>query len=112
MSFTGLIFSPDGRRLFLANVNGSVKVFDVGTNGHVTGAFSIALPDANAPRRTNEIPAGLALSRDGRRLYVALNLSNRLGEFDATTGKLLRLFDVGVAPFDVVLVGDRAYVSN
>ena len=112
VSYTGLIFSPDGRRLFLANVNGSVKVFDVATNGHMAGAFSIALPHANAPRRTNDIPAGLALSRDGRRLYVALNLSNRLGEFDAGTGKLLRLFDVGVAPFDVVLVGDRAYVSN
>ncbi len=112
LSYTGLIFSPDGRRLFLANVNGSVKVFDVATNGHVSGAFSIALPNANAPRRTNDIPAGLALSRNGRRLYVALNLSNRLGEFDAATGKLLRLFDVGVAPFDVVLVEDRAYVSN
>ena len=112
LSFTGLIFSPDGQRLFLANVNGDVKVFDVGADGKVTGAFSIPLPRATAPRRTNEIPAGLALSRDGRRLYVVLNLSNKLGEFDATNGKLLRQWDVGVAPYDVALVGDKAYVSN
>ena len=70
------------------------------------------LPPANAPRRKPEIPAGLAVSRDGKRLYVALNLSNRLAELDAATGKVLRLWDVGVAPYDVVLAGHKAYVSN
>ncbi|HMJ65381.1 MAG TPA: phosphoesterase, partial [Candidatus Binatia bacterium] len=112
LSFTGLIFSADGSRLYLANVNGSVKVFDVTRDGKVTGSFSIRVPHANAPRRTNDIPAGLALSPNGRRLYVALNLSNRLGEFDTSNGKLLRMFDVGVAPYDVVLLGNKAYVSN
>jgi YVTN family beta-propeller protein len=112
VSYTGLIFSADGSRLFLANVNGNIKVFDVAKDGKVDGAFSIPLPPANAPRRTNDIPAGLALSRDGKRLYVALNLSNRLGEFDAQSGRLLRLFDVGAAPYEVALVGDKAYVSN
>jgi YVTN family beta-propeller protein len=48
----------------------------------------------------------------GKRLFVALNLSNRLAEFDALTGDLLWLYDVGVAPYDVALVGDKAYVSN
>jgi DNA-binding beta-propeller fold protein YncE len=27
VSFTGLAFSPDGRRIYMANVNGSIKVF-------------------------------------------------------------------------------------
>jgi YVTN family beta-propeller protein len=112
LSYTGLVFSPDGKRIYLSNVNGSVKVFNVAVDGKVRPTFSIALPPANAPRRKEEIPAGLALSADGRRLYVALNLSNRLGEFDANTGKLLRTFNVGVAPYDVVVVGPKAYVSN
>ncbi len=112
LSYTGLVFSPDGRRIYLSNVNGSVKVFAVDLEGQVKGYFTIPLPPANAPRRKQEIPAGLALSADGTKLYVALNLSNRLGEFDAATGRQLRLFDVGVAPFDVVLVGRKAYVSN
>ena len=112
LSFTGLAFSPDGKRIYLSNVNGSVKVFNVAPDGNVSGAFSIAMPPANAPRRKEEIPAGLALSPDGRRLYVALNLSNRLGEFDALSGKLLRAFNVGVAPYDVVVAGTKAYVSN
>ncbi len=112
LSFTGLIFSPGGSRIYLANVDGSIKVFEVDHEGEVSPSFSMALPPARAPRRTNDIPAGLAISRDGRRLYVALNLSNRLGEFDAATGELLRMFDVGVAPYAVVLAGHKAYVSN
>ena len=70
------------------------------------------MPAADAPRRKQEIPAGLAISRDGRRLYVALNLSNRLAEIDPATGKVLRSWPVGFAPYGVVLVGDKAYVSN
>jgi len=54
----------------------------------------------------------LAVSPDGRRLYVAGNLGNRLHEIDTVSGKALRSWDTGVAPYDVVLVGDKAYVSN
>ena len=112
MSYTGLRFAPDGRRAFLSDVNGSIAVFDVGDDGTVRNARSIALPPARAPRRLEEIPAGLAVSEDGRRLYVCGNLSNRLLELDAASGRVLRAIDVGVAPFDVVLLAGKAYVSN
>ncbi len=112
LSYTGLIFSPDGSRIYLSNVDGDVKVFHVDSDGQVSGLPPIALPAANAPWRKEAIPAGLALSRDGRRLYVVLNLSNRLAEIDTATGVVLRLWPVGFAPYDVVLVGDKAYVSN
>ena len=112
VSFTGLIFSPNGRRIFLSNVKGTLKVFSVTSDGKVTPSHSWPLPPANAPRRKPEIPAGLALSVDGSKLYVCGNLSNKLIELDAASGKVLRTFDVGVAPFDVVLVGSKAYVSN
>ena len=114
LSFTGLVFSPDGARIYLANVNGSIKVFGVARDGKVTGLYSILLPESGlvGRKKEKEIPSGLALSPDGKRLYVVLNLSNRLAELDAVTGKVLREFDVGFAPFDVVLAGHKAYVSN
>jgi YVTN family beta-propeller protein len=112
VSFTGLIFSHSGKRLFLSNVEGSVKVFDVDKQGQIEPARSFPLPQANAPRRKPEIPAGLALSADDKKLYVCGNLSNQLLELDAVTGKLLRAFEVGEAPYDVVLVGQKAYISN
>ncbi len=112
LSYAGLLFSPDGRRVYLSNVNGSVKVFAVGPDGAVSPSHTIPLPPAGAPRREEEIPAGLALTEDGERLFVCGNLSNRLYELDASSGKVLRTFDVGVAPFEVVLAQGKAYVSN
>jgi YVTN family beta-propeller protein len=112
LSFTGLAFSPDGSRIYLANVNGDIKVFSVLKDHTVVPLFSIPLPPANRPGHTNEIPAGLAVSPDGKRLYVALNLSNGLAELDTSTGRVLRTWNVGVAPFDVVLAGKKVYVSN
>jgi DNA-binding beta-propeller fold protein YncE len=112
VSFTGLIFSPQGDRIYMSNVEGSVKVFAVGPDRKVTPSHSFALPPAGAPRRDAEIPSGLAISPDGKRLFVCANLSNRLLEIDTTTGKTLRAFNIGVAPYDVVLVGNKAYVSN
>lgn len=112
VSYTGLIFAPDGRRIYLSNVNGSIKVFTVSDTGEVVPSHSLALPRESAPRRQEEIPSGLACSADGARLYVCGNLSNRLHEIETATGKLLRSFDVGVAPYDVRVVGQRAFVSN
>ena len=112
LSFTGLIFSPDGSRIFLSNVEGSIKIFGVKTGGKVAGLYSYPLPPANAPTRKAEIPAGLAISPDGKRLYVALNLGNCLAELDTATGKVLRQWDAGVAPYAVALAGSKAYVSN
>lgn len=112
LSYTGLIFSPDGARVYLSNVNGSVKVFGVNNEGAAEPLGSWPLPKANAPRRADEIPAGLAVTADGKRLFVCGNLSNRVFELDTASGEVLRTWDVGVAPFDVALVGDKAYVSN
>ena len=110
-SLTGLAFSPDGKRLYLSASAGSVRVFPVSSN-HVGHPTAFAIPEAKAPQQKREVPTGLAVSPDGRRLYVAGNLGNRLYELDALTGQPLRQWRAGVAPFDVVLVGNKAYVSN
>ena len=74
VSYTGLIFSADGMRIYLSSVNGTIKVFAVDKSGKVTGKGQLqTCPRQLRPERKTEIPAGLALSRDGKRLYVALN---------------------------------------
>lgn len=111
LSFCGLVFSPAGDRLYYSNVNGSIKVFAVESES-VRGLANFTLPPAKAPTREAEVPAGLAVSEDGRRLYVAADLGNRLLELDASKGQVLRSWPVGVAPFGVALARGKAYVSN
>lgn len=111
-SFTGLVFSPNGRSIYLSNVQGSIKVFSVDATNKVSPSHVIRIPDANAPQRKQEIPSGLAISPDGKRLFVCGNLSNRLLEIDIETSKVTRTFDVGFAPYDVKLAGNKLIVSN
>jgi YVTN family beta-propeller protein len=112
MSFTGLIFSPVGRNIYLPNSRGTIWKFTLEQNHVIGWPQLIGLPETEAPKQRREIPSGLAISSDGRRLYVAGNLGNQLYELESSTGKLLRSWDTGVAPYDVALVGDKAYVSN
>ena len=112
MSYAGLAFSPDGKRLALSNVNGDVKLFEIAQDGTLAPWRVVALPEAKAPDRAAEIPAGLAWSADGTRLFVCGNLSNRLFEIDVTVGTVQKTYEVGVAPFNVARVGDKLYVSN
>ena len=112
MSYTGLTFSPDGTRIYLSDINGNVNVFSVTPDQQISPLCSFPLSPVVQAHRTNDIAAGIAVSRDGKTLYVAGNLSNRLLEIEAASGRILRSWPVGVAPFDVVLVGRKIYVSN
>src|SRR5207249_2626875 len=111
-SLTGLIFSPDGKRVYVSTIGGNIRVFAVEKDQSLRSLSTFAVPEAKTPKQKNELPTGLAATADGQRLYVAGNLGNKLHEMDASTGKVLRSWDTGVAPFDVVLVAGKAYVSN
>ena len=112
LSFTGLVFSPDGTRIYLSNVNGDLKVFGVAKDETISPLMSISLPAANKPARKYDVPTGIAVSPDGKTLYVALNIGNKAVELDAASGKLLHTWDTGNAPYDVALCGKKLYVSN
>lgn len=112
LSFTGLVFAPDGKRIYVSNTGGNIWVFPLDEAGRAGQPLIFSLPNANAPQQKHEIPSGLAVSPDGRRLYVTGNLGNRLHELDTETGAALRSWDTGVAPYDVVLAQRKAYVSN
>lgn len=112
MSFEGLIFSPDGKRIYLSNTGGNVWVIPVDSDRIIGKPILFNVPGANAPNQKHELPTGLALSHNGERLYVVGSLGNRLHELDTRTGKVLRTWDTGAAPFTVVLAAGKAYVSN
>ena len=105
--YSGVAFSPDGTRAFAADGPGSaVHTFAI-AEGAVTETQEIQINGA-------VWPAGVAVSPDGGRLYVAANLADSLLVFDATKRKLLATVAVGHLPFAVALnrSGSLAYVTN
>ena len=114
-SYKGIVFAPDGRRLFMSCIRGTIKVFAVSENGELEPQPAIEIP---AARAENALPAGLAIAtatgnaKKNPSLWAALNLNNTLAEFNLNDGSLIREIAVGNAPFDVVLVDAKAYVSN
>ena len=112
LSFTGLVFSPDGKRIYMSSVSGNICVFRVDDKGQVAADFTIPLPATKNTLREAEIPAGLAVSADGGKLYAALNLTNKLVEIDTATKKITREWTTGMVPYDVAIVNGKIYVSN
>jgi len=110
-SFKGIVFAPDGKRVYASTTTDAIGVFDVSDDGKLTAAKPIEVPPKSRTER-DVAPVGMAISADGKSLLVALNMRNSLAEIDLATGKLTREIAVGNAPYDVVIVGRNAYVSN
>jgi YVTN family beta-propeller protein len=115
--FIGLVYAPDGKRLYAsAGGNNKIRVYDVAADGTLTERPSIALPPGavRAFGDRGPFPAGLAISPDGSRLYVANNLDNTLSIVDTASGAIVATAAVGSNPYAVVLSHDgrTAYVSN
>lgn len=112
ISLTGLLFSSDSTRIYLSNAKGNVWLFTLEQNQIVGRPRLFPLPETDSPKQRKEIPTGLALSADGSRLYVAGNLGNKLDELDSLSGRPIRSWETGVGPYEVVVAGNKAYVSN
>lgn len=111
-AFVGLAFSPDGRTLYASGGNQDVVYRYDWSRGAGTLRDSLVLA-AKAPRRAGtRYPAGLALSPDGRMLYVAENLADSLAVVDLTTGRVVQRFPTERYPYDVAADRNGAvYVS-
>ena len=96
-----------------SSTRGNIGVFDVSDEGQLAAIAPIVLPTKTSGGRSGgALPVGLAVDPEGKSLFVAININNTLGEIDIPSGKLVREIAVGNAPYDVVLVGRQAYVSN
>ncbi|MFI5456315.1 MAG: bifunctional YncE family protein/alkaline phosphatase family protein [Isosphaerales bacterium] len=126
-SFSGLVWSAGGERLFAGGgFDDRIYRFD-----HAAGLLSkktvFEYPDRNAflaepnpqhgegTTRYQRVPAGLALSSDGKTLYVAAAFGHSLGRFDAESGAFqgeIRL-EAGSYPYGLALDESRKqlYVS-
>jgi YVTN family beta-propeller protein len=110
-AFVGLVFSADGHSLFTSGGNRDVVYRYSWADGRATLADSIVLGIVPAGKNGTRYPAGIALSADGRTLYVAENLDDSLAVIEVASGRVVQRVPTGRYPYDVVTAADQVFVS-
>jgi YVTN family beta-propeller protein len=111
-SYTGILFSGGGEKLFASNTHGTIGVFTVQPDGGLKAESPIKIPTSLTGKSASALPAGLTFGAEGKNLWAALNLHNTVAEIDLAAGRVLWEIPVGNAPYEVVRVGGKLYVSN
>ena len=105
VSPAGMVVSPDGRFVYLANTGSStVSVLNTDNN---TVAKTIALPRGSRP-------IGVALSPSGRYLYTADGGADRVSVLDTRRERVVTSVRVGTQPLGVAVApdGQTIYAAN
>ena len=106
-AFLGLAFSPDGQTLYASGGDDdSVFRYDW-RDGAATLRDRIELEAKEPEARGRRFPAGLGVSADGSRLYVAENLSATLAVVDTASGRVLQRLPAGDLPYGVAVAPDH-----
>ncbi|HWJ24249.1 MAG TPA: YncE family protein, partial [Gemmatimonadaceae bacterium] len=111
-AFFGLAFSPDGRTLYTSGGNQDVVYRYAWNGGDPALRDSIVLARKAPTSAGTRYPAGLALSPDGRTLYVAENLADSLAVVDVATKRVIARYATERYPLAVVVAANgTVYVS-
>jgi len=105
-AFVGLVFSPDGRTLYASGGNQDVVYRYAWAHGAATLRDSLVLAVRQPRKSGTRYPAGIGVSPDGRRLYVAENLADSLAVVDVATGRVLRRYPTERYPYGVAVAPD------
>jgi YVTN family beta-propeller protein len=112
-AFVGLAFSGDGRALYASGGNTDAVYRYRWSGDSAVLADSIVLAPRAPHADGTHYPAGLALSADGRWLYVAENLADSVAVVDVATGTVMQRLATGRYPYGVAVGADGAvFVSN
>ena len=122
--FTGILFSPDGRKIYATDSEGRVLVAALSQGNTWQWQEPILLPGPGVdedvlpglkptdPARNPSSPGGMAADPERQELWVTLSRNNTVGVVDLKSGDLTQI-PVGMAPYTVLLGRDhKAYVSN
>ena len=107
-AFLGIAFSPSGKALYTSGGNEDVIYRYAWENGEARPNGKLVLAATKADQDPTRYPAGLAISPDGNRLYVAENLSDSLAILDVPSGRVLQRLPTAHYPYDVVVGHDGA----
>ena len=118
-SMHGILVAPDGLHIYLTSAQKNLWEAEIDADGKAKWSRSILLSDNAFRDKSFKAPdsvhsTGMALSSDGKTLYVCLANWNAVSVIDLAAGKCTAQIPVGVAPFGIALSPDGkfAYVTN
>ena len=97
-AYDGVLYSKDGTQLYFSQDNGRVVVANVAPDGTPSVNTTIPLPTTSGAVNNG----GLALSADGKTLYVVLNMRNSVGVIDLASNQYAGTIPVENAPKSIV----------
>ena len=98
-----VVFLPDGQHAYVnAENDGTVGIIDM-TKNELAGTISLGTP--------GEIkPMGMALSQDGKKLFVTTGKGKKLFVIDTGTNQVAQSVEVGGRPWGIALSPDGKYI--
>ncbi len=94
-----VVFMPDGVHAYVnAENDGSIGIIDM-TKNEMTGTVTLGTPGQVKPM-------GLALSEDGKKLYVTTGKGKSVMVVDTATNTVATSFEVGQRPWGIALAPD------
>ena len=111
-SFSGIVFSPDGKTLYSSSHTDLIHVLSFESEGIARRQETIQMPSPQVGGRA--VPSGLALSPNGRYLFIALTRNNSIAIYDLAQKSFVSQIPVGMVPYSVLVSrdGKELYVSN
>ena len=110
-SWLGLAVSPDGSRVYLAGAGGkNVLVYRLESDRFVAEE-PLPLRKGDEPAKLDATPSGLAVTADGKSLWVARILLNDLVRIDLASRIVAAAVPVGVHPYRPILSPDGALLA-
>ena len=112
-AYHGIVWTPDGKKCLVSTEAGIVRELLWDGTALTAGAKISCQQEGSDPKK-NPRPGGMAVTKDGKTLFVALCDANAVAEIDLTTNKFVRSFPAQMLPFTVALSEDEKtlIVSN
>ena len=106
-AFYGAAFSPDGNTLYVSGGNTDSIFVYTWRDGTATIANKFVLAKEKTSDGTGtSYPAGIAVASNGKFVYVAENVGDRLAVVNSATGEIVQNLPTGHYPFGVALSAD------